>query len=214
MTQRHQGRGLTPHPEDERALARIKFEASEWDQLNWYVQFAAKRIKQLSPGERLSLREEARAVERTLARRIGGAESVPEIDDDELQRLHGFFSKKLLELVTTGHVTLGPFELRILITFGLVSETVGGKGLLGNRFLTYHFAKLLTWFPDAIRGCPHCNNIFLRFRRNAIYCSRACQSVAVMRQLRGVRKNIGRGIKREHMRNIPKGRAEHGKTRR
>jgi hypothetical protein len=110
-----------------------------------------------------------------------------------------------LELAATGQVTLGPFDLRLYIMFGLVREHVGGKGLLGSRFLTYHFAKLLTRFPDAIHSCPHCNKLFLRFRRNAIYCSRECQSVSVMRKLRGVKKNGG---------GIPKGRAVHGKAKR
>ena len=193
-------------------MTRIKFAVSKWDQLNWYVQFASKPIKQLSPGERLSLCEEARAIERTLVRRITGAESVPELSDGELQRLHAFYREKLMGLAIDGQVALGPFELHLHIMFGLVNEDVGGKGLLGSRFLTYHFARLLTEHPNSIAVCPHCKMIFLRFRRNALYCSRVCQSVAVMRKLRGAKMKAGEVIRVE--RKIQRGRAENGKTRR
>lgn len=46
---------------------------------------------------------------------------------------------------------------------------------------TFHAGRNLV---DAIRRCPHCQKIFLQFRRNAIYCGPACYSVAGMRRLR------------------------------
>lgn len=207
MPQRPDRATLGPHPDDARALSRTRFEVSEWDQLNWYVQFSARPLKDLSPGERLTLKEEATAIERTLIRKIYGHESVPEIADRELQHLHSFFRQALTNLVTEGEVQLGPFELHVYIVhgLGLVSEHVGGRGLLGDRFMVYHFSKLLTHHPKAIQICPHCHKLFLQFRKNALYCSRACQSVATMRKLRGVHKKSSTQSK-----NIPTRRIRNG----
>jgi hypothetical protein len=209
MAQQRGQMGLGPHPEDERALGRINFSVSAWDQLNWYVQFAAKPIQRLSPGERLSLREEARAIERTLMRQTHGAESVPDIEEKELCLLHAFFQKKLTELTTEGQTSLGPFELHINIVFGLVSEHIGGRGLLGSRLLTYHLAKLLMQQPRALRICPFCQKTFLLFRKNARYCSRDCQSVATMRHRRRVQQ-----IERHGARKAQKEKTIIGKARR
>jgi len=205
MPQRPNRIALSPHPDDARALSRIRFTASEWDQLNWYVQFSARPLKDLSPGERLTLKEEATAIERTLVRKVYGHESVPEIADRELQQLHSFFRQALTTLATEGAVQLGPFEIDTHIVHGLVSEHVGGRGLLGDRFMVYHFSKLLTHHPKAIRICPHCHTLFLQFRKNALYCSRACQSVAVMRLRRASKDSVKPRAKKE---------PAHGKKRR
>lgn len=180
-------RTLPPHPEDERALQRIRFHVSEWDQLNWYIRFAREGWEQLSPGEQLSLREEIKAVERTLVRRMEGAEGIPDRDDREIQDIQGVFRQKLTELADTGCVYLGPFEACVFL-----GEGWWGEQLAGGKWLEYHFAQLLKKFPEAIQRCPKCHSIFLRPRSNAYYCSRACQNIAAMRKLRQRKKRTDR----------------------
>ena len=43
---------------------------------------------------------------------------------------------------------------------------------------------LIAKYKHKVRRCPRCSMVFLPVRRNCIYCSRKCQSVAVMRRIR------------------------------
>lgn len=172
---------LQPHSDDQRPLERIKFEVSEWDQLNWYLQFAQRDFAILSGGELLSLKEEVRAIERTLVRRMVGSESLPEPTDDEIRELHIFFKDKLEALADAGWISFAPFEVVVNINHLGWLEHLAGK-----RWLEYHFVQLLKKFSVAVQRCPNtsCNRIFLKARGNASYCSRQCQNRMAMKTIR------------------------------
>ena len=176
---------IPPHPDDQRALERMKFSRSDWDKLNWYVQFSAKPMDALSPGERLSLGEEVLALERTLIRKFLQADGRPMHSEDDIQRLHKFFREELTELADTGGITLGPFQTMISILFGRSSEWSGGEG---HSLLPYYFAQLLKQFPESVRRCQSCKIIFLAPRKNAYHCSRECQSRTAAKKLRDRKK--------------------------
>lgn len=184
-------RSVPFHPDDERALQRIHFQRSDWDKLNWYVQIARKPTP-LSPGERLILEEEIRAVERTLIRAIFQNDGVPIHTEEDIHKLRMYFDEKLTELADAGGVTLGPFQTMIAILFGRCDEWSGGEG---QSLLPYHFAQLLKKFPESIRRCRHCKNIFLAPRVSAYHCNRECQSKAASKALRERKKRMGTGSK-------------------
>ncbi len=172
---------LPPHPEDQRPLERIKYEFSDWEQMNWYLHFAEQDIEKLSGGELLSFKEEARAIERTLVRRLVGSESLPEPTDDEIRKLHALFKERLQALADAGSVSFDPFEVVVTINYLGWFEHLAGK-----RWLEYHFVQLLKKFSADVQRCPKpdCNKIFLKARANATYCSRQCQNRMAMKTSR------------------------------
>ena len=194
---------LGPHPDDVRILARMKFGRSEWHKLNWYVQFSAKEIKQLSPGELMTLKEEVLALERTLIRENIQESGIPVHTDEEIKQIHQFIRDTLTELVNSGMVCLGPFQTMISISFWETSEWSGGKG---NSLLPYHFARLLKQFSSSIRRCQNCKNIFVAPRTSAYHCSRVCQSRAASKALREKKKtsrvNANLSRARKHRTNL------------
>jgi hypothetical protein len=52
----------------------------------------------------------------------------------------------------------------------------------------YLLAQLMSDYASAVTRCPHCHRIFLRLRKNAVYCGRDCHSVAGMRNKRATEK--------------------------
>lgn len=52
----------------------------------------------------------------------------------------------------------------------------------------YLLAQLMSDYASAVTRCPHCRRIFLRLRKNAVYCGRDCHSVAYMRRKREAEK--------------------------
>lgn len=172
---------LSPHVDDQRPLTRIAFERSEWDELNWYVQFSNKDLGQLSPGEFISLEEELRAIERTIFRRMTGKDTLPGPVDEDVRRYHHFFRNKLMALAEGALIAFSTFELDVTINYRGWLEN-----LVGQRWLEYHFAELLKTFHFAVVLCPYekCEKLFLRPRANATYCSRQCQNRAAMHAIR------------------------------
>ncbi len=81
--------------------------------------------------------------------------------------------------------------------------------------LVRHFATLSEQYCDHVRRCPHCRDVFLQFRRQQRYCTRDCQSVAVMKARRAKVKTR-RGSKSRKQRPIMSGGkgGHHGKKRR
>lgn len=193
---------LPPHLEDQRPLERIGFERSEWDQLNWYVQFVGKELDRLTAGEFLSFKEEVRAVERTLVRRMVGSESLPEPTDEEVRQHHSFFRERLIALADMGMISFNLPETIVNVNWRGWSEYLAGR-----RWLEYHFVQLLKKFRDAVQRCPNtdCNKIFLKTRANASYCSRQCQNRIAMKTLRKRSKQEALRGRRK-----PKDRRRHG----
>lgn len=213
------------HPADERALERIKFDVSEWDRMNWYVKLANMDFDKLTEGERLSLREEFWGIKHTLWLDKDNPEPIA----NEIKGIQRNVAKHLSELADQGKTEFGPFHLRITVECPVVEfkemyqdlrpehlrQMHGGHHdtdlISGGGFL-YYMTQLLQEFGGSIRRCPHCNKIFLQARKNAVYCTRKCQSVAFMRQKRAAAKEKV-ALKRGRARSL-KRRLRHGKTRR
>ena len=199
-------------PRDEAALRRINYFTGDWDRLNWYVQFMARRLDCLSAGELLMLQEEFAALERTLS---GNDQSVkPSLE--AIKRFQTSVKRYLECLIDDDKTTLGPFLVSIEVYLPLAAEERGEwnkDDWISKRFgpidrntstlpritsretikemepcLLYHMAKLLEQLGASIRRCNHCSGIFVQSRRNAAYCGRKCQSVAAMREVRRKRK--------------------------
>ena len=207
---------------------KAKGDRPSWYEMNWFVEFSKKDLKKLRPGDLLNLQEEFLAHEGPgiFQQRVS-----PTLD--ELQITQTVVTRHLLELVERGYTKLGPFEhedhlvrprkdmfpdmpdlpesfwkdQKLVDLESVVVETVADEK---SPRLVCKFSTLFKEHVAAVRRCPHCSAIFLRFKRNATYCSRKCQSVAFMRLKRaqgdgGSMKNPGRR---------PKRRSAHGKTKR
>ncbi len=226
------------HPEDVRPLERINFD-DLWERMNWYVLISQKSIDELSKGEILSLQEEIRALERKLLNLV----KPPFFTISKIGELQENIMEHLSNLVKAGTARLGPFEVEITIRRGskyfdkirresshfnnLMKDSPNPKS--PRKLLTMHetptripgliyqMALLLGRFGDSIDRCPHCSKIFLKFRSNAVFCGRKCQSVAIMRKKRDIsnaptQKKENFTNKQEKGKN--KGGVSHGKTRR
>lgn len=187
------------HPSDMKALERIRFDISDWDKMNWFVAIANKDLPAMTPGELQMLREEVVAIKRALRLSWGKTTWDPSLE--RAKETHRAVSKHLKELAETGQTTLGPFEQQTHIQSADVAfkdvfseldsdtkQSLSGfshhtKITEGDELL-FFMSRLLEQFGGSIRRCPHCSIIFLQSRRNAVYCSRKCQSVAVMRAKR------------------------------
>ena len=194
------------HPQDCRALERIRFHFSDWDRMNWYAELIKKDLGKMTPGEVLALQEEFRALKRILWLPFGKGSQfslLPPVA--EMKATQSLVAKHLQELADKGETTLGPFQLKTHVISPAHAFRDRYKGmepsalrqlagvdhktdLLSGNGLVYYLAELLKTFGGSIRRCPHCSTIFLQFRRNAQYCGRKCQSVAVMRKKRSVAK--------------------------
>lgn len=174
-----------------------------WEVLDWIVRFADRDLSEMSAGDEQNLREEVRTLSVLL-----NVDAQPEtITLDLLRPFQEQIRAELLAHTEGKDVPFGPFEItfiirrpgrkepklpaghagflrlgKLIVTFqGVRSVHIPPPGLQGLR---YHLVRLLGKYPDTVQCCPHCQRLFARFRRHAIYCSRKCQSVAVMRKRR------------------------------
>ncbi len=217
MPQRIYGIGLhqlsdkVQDPADVRPLDRIKFFVSKWERMNWYVDFAQKNLDRLSPGEVLNYQEDVVALERTLFKIHKPAPP----DLPEIKGMQESIRKHLESLADKGvAVFIKPASITTIVAPKVVARQEGitlkpgdaiiadifyWDGYPGVRGLVHYLAELLKQFAPSIKRCPHCSKIFLQLRRNAVYCSRQCQSVAGMRAIRARKKQKKAGSKRAHL---------------
>jgi hypothetical protein len=200
------------NPIDRRPLERIGIfkTTSNWELMHWYVsRLGGLNIETASDGEILSLQEEFVALIRTCLRhRSPNPPSRQEIK--EFQRV---VRKHLTELADKGVTALPPMipvfaNPKFLAERQSIKEgpgieipdrffmwaTLDGVAGVGTQTqsLLQHLAELLQEFQTSVRRCPYCSKLFLQLRRNAVYCDRACQSVAIMKQLRQNERSLGR----------------------
>ena len=220
-------------PKDDRALERMNFfvadwKARNWERMNWYVTFTNRELAKLSAGEVLTLQEEILALRRTLTRHPNA--SLPTFK--EMEKFQQDLFKHFRDLVDGGRTVVGPFSKSYEVTLPQVvlEQAEGLSEFLGtpaqtpskirtrhtfkhtlplrdsrdwDNWLLDHMGRLLEQFGASIRRCHHCSKFFLQLRRNAMYCGRSCQSVAVMRRIRqeGTRKQrVPRKVKRAKIR--------------
>ena len=189
-----------------RARERLGFHRSdaEWRLLQWYVEeFAQKHVSASSEGELLSLQEELVALEQEVNRYWTGDPfshtHAPIPDRDAIQALQERILDHLVQLADTGQTTIGPMmstetvevmprqELTrrplppdrvVMRHVDLMTEPQEEFSMV-KEALVLRFSDLLKSVPQGIRRCPkaNCRRLFLQARRDAIYCTRICQSV-------------------------------------
>lgn len=165
---------------------------NEWNVLDWFVQLVRKGdLAALSPADILALQEESRALQ---ARGIPeltkhGAPVNEALSEGELMKLQSAIGKHASDFIRTGTFVFADFQPTILIE----RDTNDPRQLVDYEFLSpfhtngllYLFATLLRRVRLPIEQCPRCQNIFLKARRDAGYCSRECQSRAYAKLQRG-----------------------------
>ncbi len=200
--------------QEERVLERIGFRAGSWEQMRWYVNLTAKELTKLTKGEFQTLEEEFMAVRTFL---FPNRKPRRPTTKEEMDALRSKIYDYLLYLLNEGDVEIGKFEIthEIHLSESLSQESnkpslkkmlsLGPLPLTGNLEVTHqtrlslsddkgnqwlldHFARLLGSFGNAIRRCPHCNNLFLQLRKSAKFCRRECQNQAAMKQIRERRR--------------------------
>ncbi len=112
---------------------------------------------------------------------------------DQFESLQKTLSKHLYELMDQGKTVLGPFELKIVAMRQPAKISDSEERVIftcmnwhtdHDKFYIHEFAKLLEKYGSLLSKCPHCGRIFIQLRKNAMYCDRKCQRVAVMRKIR------------------------------
>jgi hypothetical protein len=185
------------------------YSVDEWNVLNWFIELVKRGdLTQLSPADILGLREESQALQ---------ARGIPEVTKYgaplneplslvELTELQTAVRNHIDQFLKTGSFTFAEFRPTLLIERDpediqrLVDyeflPPFDGKGLL------YLFATLLRRVRLPIQRCPYprCQNIFLKSRKDAGYCSRQCQSVHYAQKQRSNRppSERGRGRPKKH----------------
>lgn len=191
-------------PTDERALARTGHDKSAWDEVGWFVRLARTDLDQASPGDLLSLKEEFVALQKVHLR-----VHTDHPDNMVLWDVQWAVHRGLEELADQGVTFLPEIPIRQRIEYPYIRE----KLALGGGYKPSHSAtslpdcmsflhappgiglvavmgQLLATVDRLIVRCPHCRNIFLQSRRNQEFCSRSCQSVAVMQRRRAEAKAL------------------------
>jgi hypothetical protein len=194
----------------EQALSRLGLPAQleawnpfRWEVLDWFVRLAERDLAAMSPGDWQNFSEEVRTLKVLL--NVDVQAEMPTLD--VLPPFQDQIRAALVDLVDNKRIELGPFQITTIIQRPLAEEPklpsghdkffrLGASIALfqgvrsvdippgGLEGLRYHLSRLLQKYPDTVQRCPHCRRLFARFRKHAQYCSRECQSVAIMRKRR------------------------------
>jgi hypothetical protein len=192
-------------PELLNAYDRIGGNSSEV--MRWVLSFVHRDLKKISQGDWLNLRYEITAFVRfgpsriPIDRRrskialtewvsapagwadIGSSLAFPQ--DREIRRMQSYASGQLSSLRDEGfaYFNLGQTKLRVSNLRGLHGNLSPKLDSAWAAF-KYHLAFLLADHPKRILKCPECNILFLRERRNQLYCSRTHQNRSASRKYR------------------------------
>ena len=219
-------------PTDERALTRIGYDKSAWDEVGWFVRLARTDLDKASPGDLLSLKEEFVALQKV---RLRVQTDLPE--DEAVGNVQRYVRTHLGELADQGFTFLPeiPIQQRIEYPDIAIKQLALRAGYQPSPQATglpdcmsfLHappgiglvavMGQLLATVGKLIVRCPHCRNIFLQSRRNQEYCGRSCQSIAVMQRRRAETKaqtTQKATAKKSVSKTSGKGEAQHGKKRR
>ena len=172
----------------------------EWEQLKWVHEFAEMylRVKPVFevPDNAIRYPRPGEAVGRK-------GTYLPALA--EMEEVRSEIAHHLNDLADGRGTIMGPFRRSLSVKFQHVHDEYGrreeprylihrwemGEGLVGYRdSLLRHMTGLLESYCDHIRRCPRpsCQKVFLQNRRQQAYCSRGCQSVAVMQKRRAEAK--------------------------
>jgi len=193
-------------PEHQRALERVGFHKGRWGELDWFVRFARMDLGTASPGDLLSLQEEFWALVaahfRSTLKPMPSREHMIEIQHTIQQHLADLADQQKTMLPALPGVLwiLYP-RIEANLEVGASADAKTKEWLLKRPDIVSHrqasgnpanlvslLGELLEKAGKPILRCPHCRTIFLQPRRNQEYCSRHCQSVAIMRKGRAEAK--------------------------
>ena len=202
-----------------------------WEQLKWKEEFAAMYLRtdgSVIPIPADPMRYPRREEKGTDLRMVP---TLPTLEN--MQEARDKIAGHVTELADGKGTTLGPFSVTFFIKFFHVHDAYGRhetprhfieinqagepESNIYATSLERHMTQLLQTYCDRIRRCPHCSIVFLQNRRHQEFCTRRCQSVAVMQKIRGLPKakpskksKNGKRI----LKDLIKGGARHGKKRR
>ena len=199
-----------PQPRSRQSLIleRIGFTSSTWDQMNWFVLFAKENLDQLTSGDLLNLQEQIAAIWKQLKytskykRERGPDDILP--SHEQIVQLQATIVSHLNDIVYKGSSRSGPYSITRFVThyhdeiegweetdpWTIIDEWKSEILMSGpeedsyRSYLVTHLFDLFAEHAKSLKHCPHCSKIFLQLRRHAVYCSRACQSVATMKKQR------------------------------
>jgi hypothetical protein len=186
-----------------------------WDLMKFFIRLANTDVRQLRRGDFLNLQEDLLKYFS-----LGSDIKFQPPNVDECESLQKTLSKHLYELMDKGKTALGPFGSKI-VAMRLPAKISNSEERVIfyctnfptdlDKFYIHEFAKLLEKYGSLLSKCPHCGQIFIQLRKNAIYCDRKCQRVAVMRKIRAkqIKSAENDSMKRKESRS-----GKDGKTRR
>jgi hypothetical protein len=182
---------LLPATEKEAGLRRIGYyqwkgqtrEIANWNILDWFIRVARNRtpLREMAESEVDLLRLEYRALQQE---RLDYTENVVTVE--ALEKFRTRVRNHLDALADHRWTEFGPFTLKRIISrqepgpngrprYACTHVEPGeGEGLL------YLLSNLVESVQQAVLRCPRprCSQVFLQPRRDALYCSRACQAAA------------------------------------
>lgn len=188
----------------EKALARVGFYADtkkggrQIDYiglLDWFVRLGRLDQTKLTPAERLMKHEEYRALQQTCCHLTQNDEGTAR----DFLTTQAAIAKHLADLTETGTIELGPFELSLSITIPRFDSRLKGPmkysvysgertGVFNGKGLILLFGRALERSGGRLRHCDHCSKLFVQARPKQRFCTRECQQVAAMRDLRARQK--------------------------
>lgn len=149
---------------------------------------------------------------------------------EHLQEARDAIAPHLTALADGRGTDLGPFPITLTVSFHHVHDAYGRQHVprhliyrgettepVANPFhasLLRHMTRLLEIYCDQIRRCPRssCQRVFLQTRRHQEYCSRQCQSIAVMQKRRATdKKTLSSQLKGKQTGHKKERRSPHGK---
>lgn len=192
-------------PTEQRVLERVGFTKGKWDEVDWFVRFARMDLDKASPGDFLSLQEEFAAL--GTAHFKNSPDSIP--TREQIIEIQHTIRKHLTELADGGKTMFPALPGFLWILYPRMSAKLqrglwaGGTeeqisslpDIVVNRAASGDAANIVPLLGELLEKvrrpivrCPHCQHIFLQSRANQEYCSRSCQSVAVMQERRAQAK--------------------------
>ena len=192
-------------PTDQRALERVGFSKGKVHELDWFVRFARIDLDKATQGDLLSLQEEFVAL--LTAHFRDSPQSMP--PREQIIEIQRTVRNHLNSLADKGMAGLPPPPGTLWITYPRIAAKLSVGASAGAKMeefsrmldivshraasgdpgnLVSVLGELLEKAGKPIVRCPHCRTIFLQSRRNQEYCSRSCQSVAVMKKRRAEAK--------------------------
>jgi len=199
-----------------------------WEQLKWKEEFATMSLR--ADSSAIPVPADTKRYPRGEETEYYGVHVLPTLE--EMQQVRHVITRHLNELADGKGTFLGPFTISFSVNFHHVHDAYGkqktprhviyrGESDVATNIylptLLRHLTRLLETYCDQIRRCPHCRHVFLQNRSHQQYCSRGCQSVAVMQKRRTEEKAKSKKKptnKRQGLTASQRRRARHGTKRR